>query len=131
MIDENGLVLIVTIVKKGWGDKAIKASRKAGAKGGTIVFGRGTGVHENKSLLGMLIEPEKEVVLTIAEHANADRIIDFINEDVGLNKPGGGIGFVVPLERVFGTAHIICDQNNSCELHVLEDEISAEVKDKK
>ncbi|MDP2216336.1 MAG: P-II family nitrogen regulator [Methanolobus sp.] len=122
MSDENDLVLIVTIVKKGWGDKVVKASRKAGAKGGTIVFGRGTGVHENKSLLGMLIEPEKEVVLTLAESANTDAIIEKINEDVSLNKPGTGLGFVVPLERVFGTAHVICDLHQNCELHVLEDE---------
>jgi nitrogen regulatory protein PII len=122
MSDENDLVLIVTIVKKGWGDKVVKASRKAGAKGGTIIFGRGTGVHENKSLLGMLIEPEKEVVLTLAESANTDAIIEKINEDVSLNKPGTGLGFVVPLERVFGTAHVLCDLHQNCKLHVLEDE---------
>jgi len=122
MNNEFDLTLIVTIVKKGWGDGVVKASRKAGAKGGTIVFGRGTGVHENKRLLGMLIEPEKEVVLTIAEKANADKIIEKINEDVGLNKPGCGLGFTVPIEKVFGTAHVICDQNQRCELHLLEDE---------
>jgi len=122
MSDENDLVLIVTIVKKGWGDKVVKASRKAGAKGGTIIFGRGTGVHENKSLLGMLIEPEKEVVFTLAESANADAIIEKINEDVGLNKPGTGLGFIISLEKVFGTAHVLCDLHQKCELHVLEDE---------
>jgi nitrogen regulatory protein PII len=117
MSDENDLVLIVTIVKKGWGDKVVKASRKAGARGGTIIFGRGTGVHENKSLLGMLIEPEKEIVLTLSEHSNADAIIDSINSNVGLNKPGCGLGFVVPLEKVFGTAHILCDLHQQCDLH--------------
>lgn len=122
MYGENDLVLIVTIVKKGWGDKVVKASRKAGAKGGTIIFGRGTGVHENKSLLGMLIEPEKEVVFTVAESASADSIVESISEDVGLNKPGYGLGFVVPLERVFGTAHILCDLHQQCEHSGTEDE---------
>ena len=122
MYDENDLILIVTIVKKGWGDKVVKASRKAGAKGGTIIFGRGTGVHENKSLLGMLIEPEKEIVFTIAESINADNIIDTISQEVGLNKPGQGLGFVVPLDRVFGTAQILCDLHQGCRLHVTEDE---------
>ncbi|MDN5310445.1 MAG: hypothetical protein PWP14_1839 [Methanolobus sp.] len=122
MHDDNDLVLIVTIVKKGWGDKVVKASRKAGAKGGTILFGRGTGVHENKSLLGMLIEPEKEVVFTLAEYINADKIIEFVSEEVGLNKPGNGLGFVIPLERVFGTAQVLCNLHQNCELHVLEDE---------
>ncbi|MDI3540168.1 MAG: hypothetical protein PWP14_1906 [Methanolobus sp.] len=121
MYDENDLILIVTIVKKGWGDKVVKASRKAGAKGGTIIFGRGTGVHENKSLLGMLIEPEKEVVFTIAEAVSVDNIIESINVDVGLNKPGCGLGFVVPLDRVFGTAQILCDLHQHCESVTTED----------
>ncbi|MCQ6962994.1 P-II family nitrogen regulator [Methanolobus chelungpuianus] len=121
MYDENDLVLIVTIVKKGWGDKVVKASKKAGARGGTIIFGRGTGVNENKSLLGMLIEPEKEVVFTIAEAISADNIIENISQDVGLDKPGQGLGFVVPLERVFGTAQILCDLHQHCESVTKED----------
>lgn len=122
MSDENDLVLIVTIVKKGWGDKVLNASRKAGAKGGTIIFGRGTGVHENKSLLGMLIEPEKELVFTLAESISADKIIEFINEDLDLNMPGTGLGFIIAIERVFGTAQLVCDLKQNCKLHVLEDE---------
>ncbi len=35
--------LIVTIVNKGWGDIVVEASIKAGAEGGTILFGRGVG----------------------------------------------------------------------------------------
>ena len=34
--------LIITIVRKGWGDKVLEASMKAGAEGGTIFMGRGT-----------------------------------------------------------------------------------------
>lgn len=113
--DVDDLVLIVTIVKKGWGDTVIKASRKAGSKGGTIIFGRGTGVHEKKHFLGNLIEPEKEIVLTIAESANADNILEFIKKDVGLDKPGCGMGFVVPVDKVFGTAHILCELDPECE----------------
>ena len=121
MNDETDPVLIVSIVKKGWGDEVVNASRKAGAKGGTIVFGRGTGPHENKKLLGMLIEPEKEIVLTLAESEKASGIIDIINEEVGLNKSGMGLGFVIPVKEVFGTAHIVCDMDNKCELKIMEE----------
>lgn len=57
--------LIVTIVKKGWAEKIVNAARKAGARGGTIFHGRGVGVHETKKLLGIPIEPEKEIILTL------------------------------------------------------------------
>ncbi|WP_370574469.1 P-II family nitrogen regulator [Methanomethylovorans sp.] len=108
MSQGNQFVLVVTIVKKGWGDKVVKASRKAGAKGGTILFGRGTGVHENKSLLGLMIEPEKEIVLTIVESGITDEIIGAIKDSISINEPGCGIGFVVPLDSLFGTAHVLC-----------------------
>lgn len=108
MSQGNLFSLVVTIVKKGWGDKVVNASRKAGAKGGTIIYGRGTGVHENKSLLGLMIEPEKEIVLTIAEAEMVDPIVAAIKDSIGINEPGCGIGFVVPLTSIFGTAQIVC-----------------------
>jgi nitrogen regulatory protein P-II 1 len=109
---ETDFALIVTIVKKGWGDDVIKASRKAGAQGGTIVFGRGTGIHENKSILGLMIEPEKEIVLTIAESNMVDNILEFITQAVKLDEPGTGVGFVVPIEKLFGISHLFCEIQN-------------------
>lgn len=105
MCNERDFVLIVTIVNKGWGDEVIKASRKAGADGGTILFGRGTGIHENKSILGLMIEPEKEIVLTIAESSIEDEIRNSIVKAINLDEPGMGIGFVVSLDKVFGICH--------------------------
>lgn len=115
MSKENSFSLVVTIVKKGWGDKVVRASRKAGAKGGTILFGRGTGVHENKSLLGLMIEPEKEIILTIVEAEITDKVIGAIKDSIGINEPGCGIGFVVPLDSVFGTAQILSSPDFSFE----------------
>lgn len=109
MLSEGDFVLVVTIVKKGWGDEVIKASRKAGAQGGTILYGRGTGIHENKSILGLMIEPEKEIVLTIAESNIAGNIQKSITESVKLNEPGTGVGFILPLEKVFGITRYFCE----------------------
>lgn len=105
MCNKKDFVLIVTIVKKGWGDEVIKASRKAGAQGGTLLFGRGTGIHENKSILGLMIEPEKEIVLTIIKSNIADDVLSSIVEATNLDEPGMGIGFVVSLDKVFGICH--------------------------
>ena len=40
--------LIVSIVRKGWGSTALQAAVKAGARGGTVLFGRGAGIHEQE-----------------------------------------------------------------------------------
>lgn len=57
--------LIVTIVRKGWGDTVLEATMNAGAHGGTILFGRGIGRNEQQRVFGIQIEPEKEIVLTV------------------------------------------------------------------
>ena len=36
--------LIVSIVRKGWGSTVLEASVSAGARGGTVLFGRGAGL---------------------------------------------------------------------------------------
>jgi nitrogen regulatory protein PII len=100
-----GVSLIVTIVRKGWGDAVLEASLKAGAGGGTVMLGRGAGVHEKQKLLGIAIEPEKEIVLTVTPSDKVDHILQAIQRASDLFKPGMGIAFVVPVERVVGVVH--------------------------
>lgn len=102
--------LIVTIVRKGWGDKVLEASMKAGAEGGTILYGRGVGVHEMQKILGVSIEPEKEIVLSITYPDKNEAILREIVRATDLEKPGAGIAFVVPVEKVVGVAHLL-DKN--------------------
>ncbi|MDD4985877.1 MAG: P-II family nitrogen regulator [Dehalococcoidales bacterium] len=98
--------LIITIVRKGWGDKVLEASMNAGAEGGTILMGRGVGVHEKQTILGIPIEPEKEIVLSITYPDKNEAILQEIVQTCDLEKPGAGIAFVVPVERVVGVAHL-------------------------
>jgi hypothetical protein len=65
--------LIVTIVNKGDSEKVVDFSKKAGAEGGTILHGRGTGIHEQAKLFNILIEPEKDIVLTLIEKEKRKR----------------------------------------------------------
>jgi nitrogen regulatory protein PII len=104
--------LIITIVRKGWGNKVMEASVRAGAYGGTIMFGRGSGIHEKQTILGIPIEPEKEIVLTVTYSDKADDILEAITRDTDLCKPGSGIAFVVPVEKVVGAALLLCEPPN-------------------
>lgn len=99
--------LIVTIVNKGNCDKVIEASKKAGAEGGTLLFGRGTGIHEHAKLFGITIEPEKEVILTLIRRELSEEVFAAIAVAVDLNKPGKGIAFVLEVERVVGITHLL------------------------
>lgn len=99
--------LIVTIVRRGWGSTVLEASVKAGARGGTVLFGRGAGINEQEKIFGMSIEPEKEIVLTVAYSDRIDAILDEIVRAAELNSTGKGIAFVVPVEKVVGVAHFM------------------------
>lgn len=98
--------LIVTIVRKGWGNTVLEASVKAGATGGTIWLGRGVGVNETGSILGIPIEPEKEIVLTLVQRNRIDVILQEIIRAAELEEPGHGLAFVMPIEKVVGVPHI-------------------------
>lgn len=99
--------LIVTIVPKGDSERVVKASKKAGAEGGTIIPGRGTGIHEGKKLFGIAIEPEKEVILTLVPESKTDAILQAIVEAGDLDKPGTGVGFVLDTKRMVGIHHLV------------------------
>lgn len=99
--------LIITIVKKGQAKKVVSASKAAGAEGGTILLGKGTGVHENKSFLGIPIAPEKEIIFTLVKDEIADAVIDAIETKGNLSKPGAGLGIVIDTKTITGIAHLM------------------------
>jgi nitrogen regulatory protein PII len=99
--------LIVTIVRKGWGSTVLEASVAAGARGGTVLGGRGAGINEKEKIFGVSIEPEKEIVLTLVPAARADDILAAIVQAADLNEVGRGIAFVLPVDKVVGVAHFL------------------------
>ena len=101
--------LIVSIVRKGWGSTVLEASVRAGARGGTVLFGRGAGINEQEKIFGMSIEPEKEIVLTITRADQVETVLREIVRSAELNDTGRGIAFVVPVDRVVGVAHFMKD----------------------
>ena len=99
--------LIVTIVNRGFAEEVVNAAKAAGAEGGTIINGRGTGVHENAKLFGISIEPEKEIVLTLIDRNKTGDVLAAISHAVDLNKPGKGVAFVLEVEKTAGICHLL------------------------
>lgn len=100
--------LIITIVKKGFASKVVAATKQAGVRGGTILYGRGT---QKKSLylqmLGINFDPEREIILTIVPADMADSILELITQTASLDKPGYGIAFVLDIKGVLGIVQMI------------------------
>lgn len=103
--------LIVTIIKKGYSEQIIEASKKAGAEGATIMFGRGTGIHEQKKILGIPIEPEKEIIFTVVPREISEEVLSAIVKAGKLERPATGIAFVLELKKVLGVVHLLRGQD--------------------
>jgi nitrogen regulatory protein PII len=99
--------LIVSIVRKGWGDTVLEATMKAGAHGGTVLFARGIGRNEQQRVFGIQIEPEKEVVLTLVHAEMVNGMLAEVVRAAELTAPGHGLAFVVPVEQVAGIVHLV------------------------
>lgn len=67
--------LIMTIVNRGFADQVVDAARAAGAHGGTVLYARGTGIHEIEKFFAISIQPEKEVVLNLVKHEDTQKIM--------------------------------------------------------
>ena len=99
--------LIVAIVNRGFSDLVMDAARAAGASGGTILHGRGTGVHEAEQFVGIAIQPEKEIVLILTRSDERRKIMAAIAEGAGLNTQGKGLTFSLPVDDILGLQELL------------------------
>lgn len=97
--------LILTVVNRGCADCAIEAAKRAGAQGGTVFYARGTGIHEVEKFFGIAIQPEKEVILTLVRSDRTRQIMKAIIKEAGLDTPGRGLAFSLPVNDVAGILH--------------------------
>ena len=98
--------VIICIVNAGFSDDVMSAAREAGAKGGTVINARGTAREEAEKKYGIVFEPEKEMIIILVESKIKDDILHSIYRKVGLNTPGQGIAFSLPVDDVVGISPI-------------------------
>ena len=106
--------VILCIVNSGFSDEVMDAAREFGARGGTVIRARGTASQEAEKLFNIAIQTEKEIVMILIESKLKNDILHAIYKKVGLNTPGQGIAFTLPVESVVGlsSAPILQDNKN-------------------
>jgi len=93
---------VFVIVDRGKAEDVVDAAIKAGSKGATILHGRGSGIHETSKLFAMEIEPEKEMVLILAEENLTEAITESIRKEMKIEEPGKGIMFILGVNKAYG-----------------------------
>jgi len=102
MIDSGGTQTIVAIVQRGKADRPIKAALKAGASSAVAFFGRGLGIRERLGLLGLAVQPEKEIVMIVVPETETNVVVRAMVRAGNLDQPGVGFLFVMPVEAMVG-----------------------------
>ena len=98
--------LIYVILNEGCSDLVMGAARPAGATGGTVLAGKGTGARESEKFLGISLANEKDVVLIVADKQKKAAIMKAIIEKAGPGTEAGAICFSLPVTAVEGLRRI-------------------------
>ncbi len=93
---------IFCIVNSGYSDAVMDAAKKLGARGGTVINARGTASKEAETFFHITVTPEKEIVMILVPTKIKDSVMHALYKEVGLDTPGQGIAFSVPVESAVG-----------------------------
>ena len=99
--------LIVVFVEDAKTDDVIKAARKAGATGCTVINNaRGEGIEEEKSFFGLTLSTQRDVLLLLVEAHLSRDILEKIGEVGEFDaQPGAGIAVQIDVEDAVGILH--------------------------
>lgn len=106
MKEQKKYDLILTIVERGHSDFVVDAARDAGASGSSILHGVGTNPQNQSSFLGVSLQPEKDLVLTLVKREDKKSIMNTIAIRTNLNTEGKGICFSLPVDEVMGISRM-------------------------
>ncbi len=95
-------VMITAVINPGFSDEVMKAAKSAGARGGTIIHGRGVSDEESINQWGLGLQEEKEIVMIVAESDKKVAIMEAISEKCGANTEANGFVTAMPLDTVIG-----------------------------
>ncbi len=101
-MDEKKYELIFCIVNAGFSETVMDAAKAAGARGGTLLRGRGTANREAEEFFHITIQPEKEIVMILVPQEIKDTVLKGIYKAAGLNTAGQGIAFSVAVDKTVG-----------------------------
>lgn len=103
-MSETKYEMIISIVNAGYTGTVMDAAKKAGARGGTVIHGRGTANKEAEAFFHITIQPEKEIVMLLVPAKIKDNVLHAIYQDAGLDSAGQGIAFSIPVDKTAGLA---------------------------
>lgn len=100
----NNHEVIFAIVNSGYAEDAMDVAREHGARGGTIINGRGVAREKEAAFFGISIHADKELLMMVVEKDIRDEILHALYKQMGMQKKAQGIVFSLPVSDVAGLA---------------------------
>lgn len=96
--------VIFAIVNAGYAEDAMHLAREQGARGGTIISGRGVAREDEAAFFGITIHAEKEILMMVVEKSIRDNVLHTLYKQMGMQQKAQGIVFSLPVSDVAGLA---------------------------
>jgi len=125
----NEFELVMTIVDRGVADDLMAAAKAAGATGGTILHGRGTGGKDAVHFYGITVKEEKELLLIVCKKEIKNDIMKAVTVAGKLHERGAGITFSLPVTQIVGINKRNPDEKEAAPAAVAEETPQEESKE--
>lgn len=104
---ENNYEAIFAIVSAGYAEDAMQVAREQGARGGTIISGRGVAREKEAAFFGITIHAEKEVLMLVVEKEIRDNVLHALYRQMGMQQKAQGIVFSLPVSEAAGLSKAV------------------------
>lgn len=101
-MEQNKAQLVIIICNHDYADEVMEVAKKAGAKGGTIIHGRGTLNKETVKFFGITIQPEKALILILSDFKTQENIMKTVNEEASLTTDAHAVSFALSVSDYIG-----------------------------
>ena len=98
--------VIFAIVNAGYAEDAMEVAREQGARGGTIISGRGVAREKEAAFFGITIHAEKEILMLVVEKEIRDQVLHALYKRMGMQQKAQGIVFALPVSDVAGLVQL-------------------------
>ncbi|MDD3519145.1 MAG: hypothetical protein PHQ14_12420 [Chromatiales bacterium] len=99
-------------------EEAVAIARRHGAKGISILDGRGIGFPEHKTFLGQTYQGLESTLLFLSDEIRAPRIAEALTRELHLLERFNGLAFTLPVDHADGIdiaamAHFLDDEESA------------------
>lgn len=98
----NKYELIIIICNHGFSEEIMETAKLAGARGGTIMHGRGTAIDDAKKFFGITIHPEKDIILIVSTVSKKQEIMKTVSSQHGVMSSAHSVCFSLPIDEAIG-----------------------------